>query len=385
MRTLKIIGVGIVALLVVVAVAAGVAFLLTSPQQPAAGSPSRAWLESRDYPVGKVDVVFVDDSRPTAENRGVPGKPERTFPLTVWYPRDVSGRLPLVIHSHGILSNRSELDYAAGHLASLGYIVAAPDYPLTSGSAEGGANALDVVNQPTDISFLIDSMMAWPADERPFEAEADPGRIGLSGYSLGGLTSYLATYHPRWRDPRVRATVAIAGPSSGFTEEFFANSDAPLLSIAGTADALIEYQSNGATMTERAPASSLLVIDGGSHLAFSSISDPAFRFMDNPDGIACTAVLGVLEGRSSVDYSLFGDSNDGIDSALESPEICGDMPPPEAIHPGRQLMINLIAVTSFFESVFAEDPRRRKRAWEQLSVHLPADFGEAYFVGADAR
>ena len=379
MRLLKIIGIGFVALLVLLVTVGGVALVLTSPERPAEGTASRTWLDDRGYPVDQIDLVLVDESRPTSENRGVPGKPERTFPLTVWYPRDVEGRLPLIVHSHGILSSRSELEYAAAHLAGLGYIVAAPDYPLTSGSTEGGANALDVVNQPADISFLIDSLLAWPDDERPFAAEPDPERIGLSGYSLGGLTSYLTTYHPRWRDPRVRATAAIAGPSTGFTTQFFSNSDAQLLSIAGTADALIEYASNGATMLERAPDSSLLVIDGGSHLGFAGISDPAFRLMDNPDGIACNAVLDVLDDQSNVDYGLFGEMNDGVNTELASPEICGDMPPPSAIHPGRQIMITLIALSSFFESVFAEDPMRRQQAWEQLSVHLRADFAESSF------
>lgn len=379
MRWLKIIGIGFVALLVVLVATGGTVFVLTSPERPAEGTASRAWLDSREFLVGQTDVTFVDESRPTNENRGVPGKPERTFPLTVWYPRDVEGRLPLIIHSHGILSNRTELEYAAAHLAGLGYIVAAPDYPLTSGSTEGGANALDVVNQPADISFLIDSLLAWPEEERPFAAEPDPNRIGLSGYSLGGLTSYLTTYHPRWRDPRIRATAAIAGPSTGFTTRFFGNSDAQLLSIAGTADALIEYAGNGATMPERAPGGSLLVIDGGSHLGFIGLADPTFRFMDNPDGIACNAVLGVLDDQSSVDYGLFGDADEGVDTALPSPEICGDMPPPEAIHPGRQIMITLIALSSFFESVFAEDAARRQQAWEQLSLHLPADFTETSF------
>ncbi len=379
MRWLKVIGIGIVALLVLLVTAIGVAFVLTSPERPAEGTASRAWLDERQFLVDQVDLILVDESRPTNENRDVPGKPERTFPLTVWYPRDVAGRLPLIVHSHGILSSRSELEYAAAHLAGLGYIVAAPDYPLTSGGTEGGANALDVVNQPADISFLLDSLLAWPEEERPFAAEPDPDRIGLSGYSLGGLTSYLATYHPRWRDPRVRATAAIAGPSTGFTTQFFSNSDAQLLSIAGTADALIEYAGNGAKMLERAPGSSLLVIDGGSHLGFAGISDPTFRFMDNPDGIACNAVLDLLDDQSNVDYGLFGEMDDGVNTELASPEICGDMPPPEAIHPGRQIMITQIALSSFFESVFAEDPARRQQAWEQLSVHLPTDFDEATF------
>ena len=380
MKWLKRIGVGIAILLVVLAVAGGAVYLATGPEMPAEGSASRVWLDERVYSVEQLDLVLVDESRPTSGNRGVPGKPERTFPLSVWYPREASGPLPLIIHSHGILSNRGELGYVASHLASLGYIVAAPDYPLTSGGAEGGANALDVVNQPGDISFLIDSILGWSEAGRPFATEPDPERIGLSGYSLGGLTSYLATYHPEWRDPRIRATAAIAGPSTGFTRRFFANSDAQLLSIAGTADALIEYSGNGASMPQRAPDSGLLVIEGGSHLGFTGLADPAFRFMDNPDGIACNAVLEVLDDQSSVDYKLFGDDSHGIDLASGSPEICGNMPPPAAIHPGRQLMINEIAITAFFESVFAEDPERRRQAREVLSTHLPADFPEASFA-----
>ncbi len=380
MRLLRFIGIGFAALLAALAAGVGAALVLTAPEKPAEGTASRVWLDHSGHPVDRTDVVFVDQSRPTGENRGAPGKPERTFPLAVWYPRDLAGRLPLIIHSHGILSNRTELEYAAAHLAGLGYIVAAPDYPLTSGDTEGGANALDVVNQPADISFLIDSLLAWPEAERPFPAAPDPDRIGLSGYSLGGLTSYLATYHPRWRDSRIRAAAAIAGPSAGFTARFFGNSDARLLSIAGTADALIEFAGNGATMPERAPGGGLLAIDGGSHLGFSGIADPAFRFMGNPDGIACDAVLGVLDGQSSVDYGLFGAVGEGVDAELASPEICGDMPPPEAIHPGRQLMITRIALSSFFESVFAADPLRRQQAWELLSTHLPADFAEASFA-----
>ncbi len=384
MRRLKIVVIGLAALAAMAVAAAGIVavLFLTAAEGPAEDSMSRAWLDGGEYAVKREDVVFVDASRPTAENRGVPEKPERTVPLRVWFPRDADGRLPLIIHSHGFLSDGAELEYVAEQLASLGYIFAAPDYPLTSGGAEGGPNAADVVNQPADISFLIDSLLDWPADERPFAAQADPERIGLSGYSLGSMTSYLATYHPRWRDPRIRATAAIAGLSAAFKPQFFTHSDARLLSIYGTADALIEFDSNGADMTSRAPDSALLVIDGGSHLGFNDIADPLFRFMGNPDGFACRAVLDALEGQSDEDFGDVGSVEEGIDATRFSLDICQDMPPPDAIHPGRQLMITRIAITSFFESVFAEDPARRQQAWEQLSAHLPADFAEISFAGA---
>lgn len=83
MRWLKIIGIGFVALLVVLVTAGGAVFVLTSPERPAEGTASRAWLDSREYLIVQTDVIFIDESRPTNENRGVPGKPERTFPPTV--------------------------------------------------------------------------------------------------------------------------------------------------------------------------------------------------------------------------------------------------------------------------------------------------------------
>ena len=187
-------------------------YVATGPERPHAETASAAWLESGAYQVGRAEFVFVDDTRPTGENRGFPAKPHRTLPTSVWFPRELEAALPLIIHSHGIVSNRTEMVYLAETLASHGYLVAATDYPLTSGSTAGGANAEDVVNQPADISFLIDSLLRLRDEQKPFSGSIDESRIGLSGYSLGGLTTYLATYHPAWRDSRITAALTSAGP-----------------------------------------------------------------------------------------------------------------------------------------------------------------------------
>ena len=237
----------------------------------------------RSLPVGRAEFVFVDDTRPTGENRGFPAKPQRTLATTLWFPRELEAALPLIIHSHGIVSNRTEMAYLAESLASHGYLVAATDYPLTSGSTAGGANAADVVNQPADISFLIDSLLGMRDGQKPFSGRIDESRIGLSGYSLGGLTTYLATYHPAWLDSRIAAAVAIAGPSAIFAPRFFETTAIPMLAIAGTSDALIEHARNAADLRTRARNISVINIEGGTHLGFIGLADPAFRFMDNPD------------------------------------------------------------------------------------------------------
>lgn len=355
-------------------------FIATGPQRPAQDSVSADWLQSGPYRVASVDRVFVDRSRPTASNRGEPGSDSRTLPTTLWYPLDFSGDLPLIVHSHGILSTRTEMPYLTELLASHGYLVVAADYPLTSASAPGGANANDVVNQPADISFLIDSLLALDAADKPFDGSIDSKRIGLSGYSLGALTTYLASYHENLRDPRISAAVAIAGPSAPFAPQFFTTTSIPTLAVAGTADALIEHRRNAADIPARAPDAELVSIDGGSHLGFVGAAEPMFRFMDNPDSIGCSAVLAALGEDPNAVFNELGNPSIGVDMNRDLPGICDQESLDPALHPGRQQMITQVAVLSFFESVFSSDPERRAQARAALTRHLADDFAEASFT-----
>jgi dienelactone hydrolase len=356
-----------------------VAYVATGPAQPASDSLSAKWLKKGSYKVNSAEFVFVDDSRPTDANRGNPGKPQRTLPTTIWYPAENNGAMPLIIHSHGIVSARNELAYLMEQLASYGYVVAAADYPLTSGSTPGGANANDVMNQPADVSFLIDSILNL-GQEKPFAGEIDETRIGLTGFSLGGLTTSLATYHPRWRDPRVAAAVAIAGPSVAFTSKFYESSNVPFLMISGTADALIDTEWNASIIPERNPGSALVTIAGGTHLGFVGAAEPSFRFMYNPDSLGCSAVLAVLDEDPNEVFPKLGSPAEGIVMPPDAPDVCELMPLREASHPGRQHMITELAVLSFFESVFAIDQARRAEAATELASALQEDFEEAAFT-----
>lgn len=369
----------VAALAVLVVVLGLVAYIATGAQGPAADSPSAAWLEPGPYAVATQELLLVDSTRPTARNRDVPEKPDRRFPSTLWYPDDFNGPYPLIVHSHGIVSNRTELAYLAEALASRGYVVIATDYPLTNGATQGGANADDVVNQPADISFLIDSVIGLTGEDKPFPGTIDQSRIGLTGFSLGGLTTYLTTYHPRWRDPRIAAAVAIAGPSAIFAPQFFRTTNIPFLAIAGTSDALIEHRRHAADIPTRASNASLVTIEGGSHLGFVGMADPMFRFSDNPDSLGCAAVMAVLGDDPNATFLTLGSPEEGVDPQRDLPGIC-DYGYGETTHPGRQHMITQIAAVSFLESVFNPDARQREAAREQLQVALAADFEEASFT-----
>jgi len=365
--------------LIVTAIVAGIAiFIATGPERPDSASPSAQWLEAGPYAIGTQEYVFIDDSRPTDENRGFPAKPERTLNTTMWYPQDAESSLPLIVHSHGIVSGRTELAYLAEALASHGYVVIAADYPLTSGVTPGGANGNDVVNQPADISFLIDSVLALEPSAKPFAGDIDINRIGLTGFSLGGLTTYLTTYHEELREPRVAAAVAIAGPSAAFAPQFFTTTDVPLLAIAGTADALIEHRGNAADIPQRVGNGNLITIEGGSHLGFTGVAEPTLRFMDNPDTLGCGAVMAVLDEDPTEVFTLLGGTSVGVDMNRDLPGIC-DYGYPETTHPGRQQMITQIAALSFFESVFNTDSARRQEASQQLRINIASDFSEASY------
>ena len=156
-------------------------YVATGPERPYAETASAAWLESGAYQVGRAEFVFVDDTRPTGENRGFPAKPHRTLPTSVWFPREARGcATPDHSQSRYCLEQNGD-GLSGGNLASHGYLVAATDYPLTSGSTAGGANAGDVVNQPADISFLIDSLLRLRDEQKPLVAASTNRASGLAG------------------------------------------------------------------------------------------------------------------------------------------------------------------------------------------------------------
>lgn len=373
------IALGLAGVLGLLLIGLAVTYLVTMPLSLPKDSSSEEWLQGGPFAVGFSDFVLVDESRETMANGDAPELSNRTFPTSVWYPENGEGNYPLVIHSHGFVSERTDLAYVAELLASHGYVVAAANYPLTAGGTPGGPNADDLVNQPTDVSFLIDSLLQLSGSDKPFAGELDPSRIALMGYSLGGITTTLATYHPRLRDPRVAAAISIAGPSAGLVSEFYETTDVPFMMIAGTLDALINFEYNAAVIPKRVQNSVLIGIEGGTHLGFGSISEPWLRLMNHPDGLGCTAVLSNLGSDPNVAFVALGDESDGIVLDSDTPALCETMPIEKALHPARQQMVTSIAALSFFEFVFNKDPAKRQAAYEQLSNTLPADMSEAKF------
>jgi hypothetical protein len=165
-----------------------------------------------------------------------------------------------------------------------------------------------------------------------------------------------------------------------FSKRFFDTVDTPFLMIAGTIDALVDYESNASVIPKLVSSGRLLTIEGASHAAFASIAEPFMRGMHNPDEIACDAVLQNIDRDSAANpFESLGGENEGIVEPGIS-GLCDKMPLPPSLHPGRQHMITQLGVLSFFESVFATSTDDRLAAARQLTKHVAQDFAEASYA-----
>jgi predicted dienelactone hydrolase len=177
--------------------------------------------KSTVFAMGSRQVSYVDESRPIKKSMGFDGAPTRRLDLHIWYPADGTSRsdpamlakggpFPLVIYSHGTFGSADNAMHLVEHLVRHGYIVAAPDYPLTSSAAFTHvrfADISDVGQQTRDVKFIIDKLLADPV----FGPAIDATKIGTTGHSLGAVTSYFTSFGTQTRDPRIAATALIAG------------------------------------------------------------------------------------------------------------------------------------------------------------------------------
>ena len=122
-------------------------------------SSSKTWFKFGSYEVDLYQEIMVDESRTTPVNGDYAGSAQRALEVHVWVPKSANTKSPLIIYSHGFVSTWRGGAYLAEHLASRGYVVAAPDFPLTNWYAPGGPNITDIVNQPGDVSFIIDTIL----------------------------------------------------------------------------------------------------------------------------------------------------------------------------------------------------------------------------------
>ncbi len=250
----------------------------TATASPGSRSPRVATIGA--IAVGRMEQTFVDDTRPTQANGSYAGAPNRTLHATIYYPArgkasdtvtpDAApdrkhGPYPLILFSHGHNSFGAEYEPLLRQWASAGYVIAAPDYPLSNEHAPGGATAADLPQQPGDARFVIDRTLALSSKRSgPLAGIVDAKRIGASGHSLGAMTTYRLVYETCCADKRIKAAAPMSG-IAGDPPQFFTGISTPLLAEHGDADTTLPYQGGADAFAKAGPPKYFLTLIGGGH------------------------------------------------------------------------------------------------------------------------
>ena len=207
-------------------------------------------------------------------------------------PPDVEhGPYPLVLFSHGNGSVRFQNYTLARHLASHGFVFAAPDHTENSAFAALPDRLVifnplgmpkSFVDRPMDLSFILDELLQMnaPGSGETLEGLLDPERVALAGHSFGGTAAMLLIQ----LDPRFRAGVTLAGPWISLA---LFSLDVPMMYMIGLEDRTVgvPYNTFIRDVYNRSPLPRfLLEFPDGGHYTFTDSCGLAPTLFGTGDG-----------------------------------------------------------------------------------------------------
>jgi len=148
-------------------------------------------------------------------------KPKGTAPLRGY---------PLIVFSHGFTGCNTQTTFLMEALAQAGYLVLAPNHEDAgcgrarhAGGRVGRPQELfresakwserTYADRRGDMEAVLDVALA---PERLEGVAVDASRVGIAGHSLGGYTVLGLAGWPSWKDPRVKAVLALSPHCSPF-------------------------------------------------------------------------------------------------------------------------------------------------------------------------
>lgn len=271
-------------------------------------------LASPDHPaaVGVTTLTLTDLTRGTASRGERPALSDRPLQVTVRYPTaglpseiEYDGAkgyapAPLILFAHGFDISADRYSALTHDLASFGFVVVSPEFPMSSTVFDGAPDEYDIPEQARDLSFLI-TALTGPDAPAQLAGLIAPGPVGLIGHSDGAVTVLLTGYAPRFADPRVGAVIAVSGDFDTFGGSWFTTNDPPLIAVHGEWDEINPFWSSQ-ELYDNDPGWVMLVgVQSSTHLA--AIVEPA-----NERAIARLAgfdFLWRLTGSSSAEISTY--------------------------------------------------------------------------------
>ena len=185
-----------------------------------------------------------------------------------------AGRFPLVAFTHGYSGFRNQSTFLTTHLASWGFVVAAPellDNDLTavlSGTKASGS-AADIAEVSATISLMGRQSAA---SSGPFAGHVDMSKVAAIGHSLGGAVSEGVAA----ADPAVTTFIGMAGATVGSFGQASTGPDSkvpdkPGLLMVGTADRVAGPAGIVKAYDAMAEPKRLVTLAGYGHLVFADI------------------------------------------------------------------------------------------------------------------
>jgi len=205
-------------------------------------------------------LTLVDKSRPTVDRANpAHSAATRTLRTEVYVPAG-TGPFPVVLFAHGGGGSPDNFTQLLGAWADAGFIVAAPAFPLTSIKPSVNRDAL---NQPADLSFVLDRVLADAKDtSSSLYQRVDANHVGMGGVSLGGATVLgLASC---CRDSRIDAMMLmepVKGPFANQVVSF----ETPVMFVHIKTDRIASYSTSAQAFAAAAPPKFLMTLHGGKH------------------------------------------------------------------------------------------------------------------------
>jgi alpha-beta hydrolase superfamily lysophospholipase len=232
--------------------------------------------------VGVATVSVVDQNREG-----------RTLPVEIWYPalkaergaEPTGKRYPLILMAHGFCGSRLNYEYLTTHLASWGFVVAAPDFTgVTDAACAAGQVTATFDDLPEDLAFvcrvLHDSV--GPLAQWASQVRGEP--TGLVGHSLGGRAVVIAPTIEKSFTTVVGLAPAVRAADAQLVADL--KQHVAWMVMGGTADTLVSFTDWTQPFFEGLLAPAFLVrVTDGTHSGFSDsdsrLTPEALAFQQN--------------------------------------------------------------------------------------------------------
>jgi dienelactone hydrolase len=227
----------------------------------------------------------------------------REIPYKVYYPIEHGlDKMPVILWSHGFGGSRDGAAFISRAIAAQGYIVVHITHRGTDSSLwEGkGGHPWDVlrnieltnamlINRIYDVPFVLDRLEEWARDGHEIGQYMDLSRVGMSGHSLGAITTQalVGMMMPDdddnlmdLREDRISCGIAYSPVpmiylSDAPPEALYGSIDTPLLHMTGTEDdspldKRIDYKARFVVKDYAGNKEQYLqVLDGGDHMIYN--------------------------------------------------------------------------------------------------------------------